>query len=272
MLINASRSMQLSVKKRCGGYTLIELLLSISMGLAMMSIAMQYLVGSSTSFRATESAGRIQENARFALSMITEDLRMAGYVAQEVEIKPNFFFTDACDALDPCTANGADEDSDRIAIWQDPPPDDGSETDCTASALGATDQVANVYYVETSAEGVNSLVCRGFNVTTNLWNAGSQPLIDGIDSMQILYGITAETAPNSEIFVINSYVSADAVVDWDRVVSVRIVVLVSTGLEDGSSGRDSRSYEVADAPELTYDDAFNRRVFSTTVVINNAIQ
>lgn len=266
MLIHISRPTQLSVKRRCGGYTLIELLLSVSLGIAMMSVAMQYLVGSSAAFNATESSGRIQENARFALSMITEDLRMAGYIAQEVPIPPNFFYTDACDTFDPCTENGADSDSDRIAIWQDPPPNDGSETDCTASALGATDQVANVYYIETNAEGVNSLVCRGFNVTTGLWNAGSQPLVDGIDNMQILYGVNTGAG--------FSYVSADAIVGnvWNTVVSVRVVLLVSTGLEDGSSGRDTRNYEVADAPELTYDDAFNRRVFSTTVVINNAIQ
>lgn len=246
------------------GYTLIELLISISLGLAMMSVAMQYLVGSSASFNATESASRIQENGRFALSMITDEMRMAGYGDPNNGARPGFFFTAACGAFDPCTSNGADTNPDRIAVWYDPPADDGTETDCTGSVLGATAQVANVFYIEANAEGVNSLMCRGFDVSANAWNATAQPLVDGIDNLQILYGINDGT--NS------SYISADAMTaaTWGQVVSVRLVVLVSTGLEGGSSGEDTRTYELVDTPEISLTDDFNRRVFSTTVMINNA--
>jgi prepilin-type N-terminal cleavage/methylation domain-containing protein len=249
---------------RQSGYTLIELLISISLGLAMMSVAMQYLVGSSASFNATESASRIQENGRFALSMITDELRMAGYGDPNNGPRPGYFYTTACGAFNPCTANGANTDPDRIAVWYDPPADDGTETDCTGSALGASAQVANLFYLDTSAEGVSSLMCRGFDLSTNDWNASAQPLIDGVDNMQILYGID-----NGGTF---SYISADAMTaaNWGAIASVRLVLLVSTGLEDGSSGQDTRTYELVDTPEISIDDAFNRRVFSTTVVINNA--
>ena len=249
---------------RQSGYTLIELLISVSLGLAMMSVAMQYLVGSSASFNATESASRIQENGRFALSMITDELRMAGYGDPNNGPRPGYFLTTACGGFDPCTANGANALPDRIAIWYDPPADDGTETDCTGSALGANAQVANLFYLETSAEGVSSLMCRGFDVSANDWNAAGQPLIDGVDNLQILYGINSAGT--------SSYISADAMTaaNWDEIVSVRIVVLVSTGLEDGSSGQDTRTYDLVDAPEISLTDAFNRRVFSTTVVINNA--
>lgn len=252
-------------RKYSKGYTLIELMISVSLGLAMMSVAMQYLVGSSASFSATESAGRTQENGRFALSMITDELRMAGYGDPNAGARPGFFYTEACGGFDPCTANGANTDADRIAVWSDPPPDDGTETDCTASALAANAQVANVYYLETDAtSGVTSLMCRGFDVTAGAWNATAQPLIDGIDNMQILYGVTAAGD-------ISRYISADAVADWSAVISVRLALLVSTGMENGSSGLDTRTYELIDAPELEYEDAFNRSVFSTTVVINNAL-
>jgi type IV pilus assembly protein PilW len=251
-------------RRRTGGYTLIELLISVSLGLAMMSVAMQYLVGSSASFNATETASRIQENGRFALTMITDDLRMAGYGDPNSGPRPGYLYTAACGAFDPCTANGADTSADRIAVWYDPPADDGTETDCTGSALGASAQVANVYYLETSAEGVSSLMCRGFDVSANSWNASAQPLVDGVDNLQILYGINNAGT--------SSYISADAMAatNWDQVVSIRLAVLVSTGLEAGTSGLDARSYELIDAPEINLTDAFNRRVFSTTVVINNA--
>lgn len=253
-----------SSSRNQSGYTLIELLISVSLGLAMMSVAMQYLIGSSASFNATETASRIQENGRFALSMITDDLRMAGYGDPNSGARPGYFLTTACDSFDPCTSNGANTDPDRIAIWYDPPADDGSETDCTGSALGANTQVANVYYLATNENGVSSLMCRGFDVTANAWNASSQPLIDGIDNLQVLYGINNNGS--------SSYISADDMTaeNWDEIVSVRIAVLVSTGLESGSSGVETRTYELVDAPEISLTDAFNRRVFSTTVVINNA--
>lgn len=263
---NLSRNSLKAIKiKATKGYTLIELMISVSLGVAMIAIALQYLVGASASFNATETAGRIQENGRFALSMITDELRLAGYGNPNAGSRPGFFYTLACGGFDPCTMNGAGTDSDRIAIWSDPPPDDGSETDCTASAIGANIQIANVYYLETSATGVTSLMCRGFDVTASAWVAAAQPLLDGIENMQILYGVT--DADDS----ISRYISADNVADWNDVVSVRLAILVSTGLEDGGSGLDTRTYELLDAPELSYTDTFNRRVFSTTVVINNAI-
>ena len=261
-----SRKGSFSGKSAFGkGYTLIELMISVSMGIAMISVAMQYLVGSSASFNSTETAGRIQENGRFALSMISDELRMAGYGDPNAGARPGFFYTDPCGDFNPCTANGADSNSDRIAIWSDPPPDDGSETDCTASALAANAQVANVYYLETSDSGVTSLMCRGFNVTTGAWNAGGQPLLDGIENMQILYGVRNADGD------ISQYVSSEAVADWSTIVSVRMALLVTTGLENGASGTETRTYELLDAPQLQYNDAFLRRVFSTTVVINNAV-
>lgn len=249
---------------RSRGYTLIELMISVTMGIIMIAVAIQYLVGASGSFNSTETLGRTQENARFALSIISRDLRMAGYSNPASGNRPGFFYRNDCGAFSPCTADGGDDNPDRIAVWLNPPPDDGSEVDCTASAVAANDQIANLYYLNTNDEGVTSLMCRGFNVTTGAWVATAQPLVDGIDNMQILYGVKN----NSQI---SQFVSADAVADWNEVASVRLVLLVSTGLENGTSGLDTRTYELADAPTLELTDTFSRRVFSTTVVINNAI-
>ena len=47
-------------------------------------------------------------------------------------------------------------------------------------------------------------------------------MIEGVDSMQVLYGIDTTTA----VGVISSYVTADAITDWARVVAVRMSVLM----------------------------------------------
>lgn len=246
------------------GFTLIELVISIGLGLAMIAVALQYLIGSSATYSATETASRIQENARFALTLFSDEIRMAGYAQPGSGSQPGFFFRGTCGAFNPCTANGEGTLPDRIAIWSNPPPDDGSERDCTASALAANAQIANVYYLTTASNGVTSLMCRGFNVTTNQWNAAAQPLLDGIDNMQVLYGVRAANGTSR-------YVNADSVGDWSQVLSVRLMLLVSSGSENGGSPLQLRTYELLDAPPLEYTDTFIRRPFSTTVVINNAV-
>lgn len=61
------------------GFTLIELMISLTIGM-MIIITIGYVyVGASRTFRALEASSRIQENARYAIDRIGFDLRMAGY-------------------------------------------------------------------------------------------------------------------------------------------------------------------------------------------------
>lgn len=61
------------------GISLIELMISLAIGLLITS-AMAYLyVNSKQTFRQQDNLARIQENGRFALDVISQDIRMAGY-------------------------------------------------------------------------------------------------------------------------------------------------------------------------------------------------
>ncbi len=98
-----------------------------------------------------------------------------------------------------------------------------------------------------------------------------QELVEGIESLQILYGINAD---NDNKKTVDAYVTADQVGDWSRVISVRISVLVQS-IEDG----------LMPAPQayvfngVTYDgEAGNgarpgdnrlRRVFTSTITLRN---
>src|SRR5260370_32204805 len=60
------------------GLTLIEMMVSITIGLVVVG-AMTYLyIGSKGAYRGNESLARIQEAGRFALDAITRDVRSAG--------------------------------------------------------------------------------------------------------------------------------------------------------------------------------------------------
>jgi type IV pilus assembly protein PilW len=61
------------------GLTLIELLIALALGLAVLIGLSSVYVAVKQSFRFQETSGRLQEDGAFALDAIAKDLRMAGY-------------------------------------------------------------------------------------------------------------------------------------------------------------------------------------------------
>jgi len=68
-----------SVPGRAAGLTLVELLVAMTIGLVLIAGATQVYVDSSKSYAVNETTARLQENARYAMSVLEPDLRMSGY-------------------------------------------------------------------------------------------------------------------------------------------------------------------------------------------------
>jgi type IV pilus assembly protein PilW len=61
------------------GLTLIELMIAIVLGLLITAGMIELFVNSKQSYRVQENISRLQENGRFAMNFITQDIRMADY-------------------------------------------------------------------------------------------------------------------------------------------------------------------------------------------------
>jgi type IV pilus assembly protein PilW len=61
------------------GLTLIELMISITIGMIVLSALTYIYVGARGAYRSNENLARLQENGRFALDFLAKDLRMGGY-------------------------------------------------------------------------------------------------------------------------------------------------------------------------------------------------
>ncbi|MDR7308423.1 PilW family protein [Rhodoferax saidenbachensis] len=72
-------NLKLRVRNDQFGVTLIELMISIALGLGVLLAMSAVYVAAKQSFRFQETAGRLQEDATFALESISKDLRMAGF-------------------------------------------------------------------------------------------------------------------------------------------------------------------------------------------------
>ncbi|RDH45522.1 PilW family protein [Zooshikella ganghwensis] len=249
------------------GLSLIELMIALVLGLLLLAGVLQVFLGSSQTYRLTGDLARAQENGRFALDMLARDIRMAGYRNPDRGELIDFFIVGSdCPNTEACTVNvSGTTESDTIAVQLDPE----ENTDCLGSSVGADDIVINIYSVRTqpiSGVNISSLFCRGWNVTTGAWSSPSvQPLVDGIENMQILYGI----APDEKF--ITRYVTADNVPDWNKIRAVRIGLLVSAGNVTGAAESKKREYIILDSGGVSFTDRQARYVYTTTVNLNNSL-
>lgn len=62
------------------GLTLIELMISMTIGLVILGAVAYLYLGTRQTFRMAEGMSRIQENGRYAMEVLARDVRMAGYI------------------------------------------------------------------------------------------------------------------------------------------------------------------------------------------------
>ena len=85
----------------------------------------------------------------------------------------------------------------------------------------------------------------------------------GIENLQIEYGIDTSNNGNP-----NVYLSAPTLADLQNVVSARIHLLARTTDIDVRH-TNQKTFSIGNAPDYTPNDSFHRRVYSTTVAIQN---
>lgn len=246
-------------------------MIAMTLSLMLLGAVIQVFLSSKITSDLSDDISRIQENGRFSLEFLARDVRMAGFSDIESHRQTPNILNFACKDFNPCTSDGTGTSSDRIAVTLNPQPDAfGVETDCTGAITGPSDQIANVYFVETdAATGISSLMCRGFNITLNDWNAEKQPLVDGIDNMQVLYGIHDGPPGGSDKSQVRRFVGANSVTNWGDVRAVRIGLLVSSGTEIGSADQEARTYALLNAPQISITDKHKRQIYTATMNIPN---
>ncbi len=123
--------------------------------------------------------------------------------------------------------------------------------------------VKRAYYIRAGASGEPAL-WRGFLTTTGgNPSFSSEELVEGVEDMQLLYGVDTDTDGTAD-----SYVRADDVADWTQVVSVRVDLLLRS-LEDDLA-RQAQPY-VFHGANTTPGDRRVRRAFTTVVALRNRL-
>lgn len=125
------------------------------------------------------------------------------------------------------------------------------------------------YYVGTSVSGLTTSLYR---ITT----AGAQELVEGVENMQIRYGVvtTADRVPSAYVTANEvSTINGVGVTNWSNVISVRVGLLLSSiaNTADGQSGQDedTKIHDVNGTPIGPIGDRRIRKEFVSTITLRN---
>ncbi len=253
-----------STAKAERGFTLIELMIAMVIGLFISLMMMNYFVQSMRSTTVQRIEKGIAMNAQTALSILTQAVREAGSGNPASADVP--FYSGRCGASwAQCTDNGSGRNPDRMAVLLKP----SQDRDCTNTAIAPNAVVANVYFIESNA-GRSSLSCRGFDVKTEKWIGDAEPLVDGIENLQISYRVQdSENATQRYLAADNvPAVQGSLELGWDFVRAVSLSLIASDASGDFTPGTEAtQSFKIGDAPLISFTDQVLRRVFSTHAII-----
>ena len=122
--------------------------------------------------------------------------------------------------------------------------------------------------------GVNASGGRSlFRETTQVVGTALAPLreelVDGVDQMQVLYGVDGDDDGAPDAFLTAGAVGLSTLAEWRRVVAVRIALLLST-IDEYGQEVDSNVYTLNDRADIgPFDDRRRRRIFTTTAMVRN---
>lgn len=124
-------------------------------------------------------------------------------------------------------------------------------------------RVATVlYYVRNSAEGIPCLYRK-------IGGENAEALVEGVESMQVLYGVDDDADAQHSA---DRYLAASAALPWDRVVSLRIGLLLRSLTEEPRGEIDSQVHNVNGQAIGPINDRHFRQVFLTTIGLRNRLR
>lgn len=197
------------------GFTLVELMVALVLGLLVLGMVITAYLGNTQASRFQNGVLRVQENGRFAIDMLSRTMRMAGYddPASAAPVTGHAIKGAATAGAAALTQTGIKANTDIIAVTYE----GGTDIrDCQGNNFAQGVVRTSQYAVRDDG----NLVC-----LTNATGATVQELAEGIEDMQILYGIDPD-----EDGVANRYVDVAniGVGNLDNIISLEITLLVNS--------------------------------------------
>ena len=218
--------------KPVGGFTLVELLVSMALGFTILLTTTQLFIDHRLASQTQQQWLTLHEQGRHALQFLTTELRKAGYPAES-------FVGSALTAEN----SSGELNSDSIPLSYQ------NGLDCAGSSATSIR-----YYLQE-----NTLRCDGNGSAY----PSPQTLTSPIDGLQFRFGIDQDGDHS-----VDQYLNADQIADWESVRTVEVAIL----LRSESVARqqpDDTLYSLLDVDHGPYQDYYLRKIYQMTVQLRN---
>jgi len=203
---------------KCGGFSLVELMISLLMGIVAMAVLLSMYLSTTQSARFKHAILKVQENGRFATDLISRTVRMAGYDDPMTATVVSAPLINGSITRLGAQIGGQTELkflTDTLSVRYE---GGTGIRDCQGQSVAADDWVTNMYGITTD----NNLVCATFTNSSGSVSNVTR-LAEGVENMIVLYGEDTDDTGD-----INRYVFSLFVTDWSKVLSLQISLLVNS--------------------------------------------
>ena len=286
-------------RHRQAGTSLVELLLSSAIGLALVLLAVQVYVITGQPVRRVAAQVQLHSDGAMTLQLLAQQMRLAGLSELDDQGTPHFqglavrgcagAFAETGATFDAlaCKASTGDARPHAFAIRHqadvhvtvpmgtDQPSNcvlEGIAAWATSSADGALRYALadQRYFIEPDEDGVPTLYCRGMRDAGVM--GSKQALASQVEDMRVLYAVTrlpdgSEPQPAQ----VTAYVRADDAAlgataeRWRRVIGMSLCIVVRSALPVAGAQQTPESYLDCDGQPQQALDGRLRRSFRTTV-------
>jgi len=253
-------------RQRQRGLTVVELMVAMALGLAVLLACGKLLVGATRAYAVQVEAEEMDEAGRYALDAVARAVRRSAHVdwaaspTQDPALPARIAGLDArsvprngngIDSALPDAVNGSDVLALRFPGSGPAPDGDGGTADCAGFPVHGGEEGWSIFYVARNAQGDAELRCK-YRGSSN-WSADA--VAGKVDGFQVLYGLDGDGDGVPDRYVNASALAtldaglalngANAVqraqdlnrrTHWKRVVAVRVALLLHGPRLDGGTG------------------------------------
>ena len=222
-------------RARQAGFTLVEMMVAITIGLIVLFGMTATFVSLKNTFKSQDSLGQLQDNERLALTFLTNAVNEAGYYPNPqagstiTGSNPGGNWSgnmpDVAGMFGTADGGGATNTESLQTAYAATSGDGLISCIGTSFAGAGTVTVRNVFYVDPA---VNALKCKVYvkGVTSDtMANSGTASvLISGVQSMNVKYGLGAGGTTNGSQVILYKTPVNMLPTDWVNVNAVRVTL------------------------------------------------
>ncbi|WP_441649654.1 PilW family protein [Cupriavidus sp. M-11] len=299
------------LRQRWKGYSLIELLVGLTLGLLVSALAMSALHMAQAAYRTAVDLVLLEERGQRALAIVTHLVHHAGWLPDAApdpaDAPPALSGRDDCGqpgiaAVPSCARSGVNGSDALLVRFSgsgrelQPTVPDRTMVDCSGYALAAQSvgdaagaapatayAGANLLYVAIGADGEPQLLCRyasrrGGQVQAGSWTSGA--LVRGVEAMQLRYGIDTSGDGKPDTFLRAEELNRRGTSAWRGVLAVQVALVLRGERPLPQAAGGQRLVLFPPTPDVQGGDTVfqppagpgvMRRVFSASVRLRNAV-